>query len=735
MRRLPSPPPVPGILAILTVACMTLLTGSPEQAAQAGQWVTSPHPEAISGYVAAGGNCAAHATASGDRLLFFDNWSGTWTAHDLEGSHPIVRLLAGDEVALFVSDDLIVAFDGPNQAVHELPLAGEILDDEFSRPSFACGDRLAVVVTDVAMHIYDATRDAWASLANPVAYPAGHFETRAEPDFAYCQYALTSGRTINLAYSLRTGTFDRAEPGVSAISSYYLLDHGFAGKIYEATGEDRAMGYSAFTGEFTACGIGPWDPSILGVDRKRRALCHLWAYGWDEWGEEGVSHYHLQVYDTLTGSWSTRVHHYDNLELSLQTDPSIAGRFVTNYYCEHSGMGCAYCMGIFFGSDHAYLWRPLGLSGSNLHGCIGGEVSAWGASSSGPDTWWCMSESHRTGIAITTTEPEIGTHRAGDDWLLFSAYDPDQPLMDIHFYHGDQNSLITTRTWKDAYLDPPDLDGLHAYVMPVYGDDSDVIFYSARRHEVVHDRYPHGTHISYKLSDHLAMAYTSDDAGALYDPYTGILHHPAHAFGANNLGQYCCVGEDESALTVSAYSVITGTWATCAVTGDCHDQAGERVAISYRDNRSCYWGYGAEDATWTALVPASGTGGVPVVGGRTIVVADGDRLHAYWPDTWTAAPDDQAAPRSLASAVADVRCGPNPFNGRLSVALTLPYAADVRIDVFDVRGRRVAGLLQGLRPAGEVRATWQTGRAASGAYLLRVAADGHAAVRKVVLVE
>ena len=40
--------------------------------ATAGQWVVSPHPETLSGYYQAGGDVAAHVTASGDRLLFFD---------------------------------------------------------------------------------------------------------------------------------------------------------------------------------------------------------------------------------------------------------------------------------------------------------------------------------------------------------------------------------------------------------------------------------------------------------------------------------------------------------------------------------------------------------------------------------------------------------------------------------------------------------------------------------------
>jgi hypothetical protein len=81
---------------------------------------------------------------------------------------------------------------------------------------------------------------------------------------------------------------------------------------------------------------------------------------------------------------------------------------------------------------------------------------------------------------------------------------------------------------------------------------------------------------------------------------------------------------------------------------------------------------------------------------------------------------------------------PNPFNPRLTLAGSVPVGAAVSLAVFDLAGRRVATLP--VRPDGGGRFTtsWDgtdpRGRAvAAGVYLARLATDGGAAVRRVVL--
>jgi hypothetical protein len=99
----------------------------------------------------------------------------------------------------------------------------------------------------------------------------------------------------------------------------------------------------------------------------------------------------------------------------------------------------------------------------------------------------------------------------------------------------------------------------------------------------------------------------------------------------------------------------------------------------------------------------------------------------------TAAGEAPAAP-----SAGPLTAHPNPFNPRTEVCFELGAAAVVAVDVFDVEGRWVARLAEGVRPAGEVRAVWDgrdaAGRpAASGVYYVRAKTGGTARTVKTVL--
>jgi hypothetical protein len=80
---------------------------------------------------------------------------------------------------------------------------------------------------------------------------------------------------------------------------------------------------------------------------------------------------------------------------------------------------------------------------------------------------------------------------------------------------------------------------------------------------------------------------------------------------------------------------------------------------------------------------------------------------------------------------------PNPFGAGTMTEYVLPTAGPVRLEIFDVAGRRVRVLQEGVRTAGHHHIAWdgldETGEAAaSGIYWLRLAFDGDSRVRKVV---
>jgi len=103
------------------------------------------------------------------------------------------------------------------------------------------------------------------------------------------------------------------------------------------------------------------------------------------------------------------------------------------------------------------------------------------------------------------------------------------------------------------------------------------------------------------------------------------------------------------------------------------------------------------------------------------------------------APDAATPVDDLPSAVGvALAAAPNPFNPATTLRFALPAGGDVRLEVYDVRGARVAIVLDEARAAGshEVRwdATGADGRAlASGLYLARLVTDTGTATAKLML--
>lgn len=88
-----------------------------------------------------------------------------------------------------------------------------------------------------------------------------------------------------------------------------------------------------------------------------------------------------------------------------------------------------------------------------------------------------------------------------------------------------------------------------------------------------------------------------------------------------------------------------------------------------------------------------------------------------------------------------LRIGPNPFQGGTTISYSLANAARVRIDVFDVAGRRVATLLDRTAPAGSGDVRWSAraadgSRLRSGVYFVRLSVNDHVLeTRRVTLLQ
>lgn len=78
---------------------------------------------------------------------------------------------------------------------------------------------------------------------------------------------------------------------------------------------------------------------------------------------------------------------------------------------------------------------------------------------------------------------------------------------------------------------------------------------------------------------------------------------------------------------------------------------------------------------------------------------------------------------------------PNPFNASTTLSFTLPVAANVKLSVYDVQGRLVKTLAEGMLTAGSHQAVFDGSNLASGLYLAKLTAGNFTAVQKLVLLK
>ena len=92
-------------------------------------------------------------------------------------------------------------------------------------------------------------------------------------------------------------------------------------------------------------------------------------------------------------------------------------------------------------------------------------------------------------------------------------------------------------------------------------------------------------------------------------------------------------------------------------------------------------------------------------------------------------------PVSAPSSFTVAGASPNPFNPTTTISFTLPEMAKVTLNVFDVSGRQVAQVVNGLREAGTHQVTFDGSNLASGVYLYTITASNHTATGKMVLMK
>jgi parallel beta-helix repeat protein len=78
---------------------------------------------------------------------------------------------------------------------------------------------------------------------------------------------------------------------------------------------------------------------------------------------------------------------------------------------------------------------------------------------------------------------------------------------------------------------------------------------------------------------------------------------------------------------------------------------------------------------------------------------------------------------------------PNPFNPATTINYAIPYDAYVVIKAFDVRGKEVAELVNGMIEEGIHEVVWDASKLSSGMYFVRMTSGDFKAVRKIIFIK
>ncbi len=77
---------------------------------------------------------------------------------------------------------------------------------------------------------------------------------------------------------------------------------------------------------------------------------------------------------------------------------------------------------------------------------------------------------------------------------------------------------------------------------------------------------------------------------------------------------------------------------------------------------------------------------------------------------------------------------PNPFNPSTTISYGLMKTGQVKLNIYNILGEKVASLVDGVQNAGTYQLVWRPENLASGVYLYRLEAEGFVQTRKLILI-
>jgi len=182
----------------------------------------------------------------------------------------------------------------------------------------------------------------------------------------------------------------------------------------------------------------------------------------------------------------------------------------------------------------------------------------------------------------------------------------------------------------------------------------------------------------------------------------------------SSLGRFCNVRKLSHLVVILACLVATASWA-------------DQVKVLTRGSGSGSTGNATHQVRLTV-----GQGVIGKAGGGS--GQSGARL-GFWEllkQTYVVSPVGEGAPVARNQLFGNY---PNPFNPSTRIDFSLVKQTEVRLDVYDLKGRRVETLLRAVKPAGNHSVIYQPRNLASGVYLVLMRADDYRATQRIMLVK
>jgi hypothetical protein len=108
-----------------------------------------------------------------------------------------------------------------------------------------------------------------------------------------------------------------------------------------------------------------------------------------------------------------------------------------------------------------------------------------------------------------------------------------------------------------------------------------------------------------------------------------------------------------------------------------------------------------------------------------------DGTHTWALSDWSI----EEAGSSISGPIELVGNFPNPFNAATVITYYLPGEMDVKLEVYNLAGQRVATLVEGRESPGLKRVSWDAGQISSGVYFAKLSSGPGSAVRRMLLVK